>query len=113
MDLEGNGDETNNHSSFGPMDWDNWFMTIAAMGLVMILGYLVYDAVKSIAAEMMQNLLMVSPLILVIVVHWLSTSNWFDIHMPGSEPEAIYRAGGSPWGITLVLALLFFLISHC
>ncbi|CAI9273055.1 unnamed protein product [Lactuca saligna] len=91
---------------------DQWFITITAMVLSLIMGYLVYDAVMSTAAEMLQSLLMISPLILVIVVHWLSAPNRFSIPMPGSEPNAIHRAGGSPWGITLILALLFFLISH-
>ncbi|KAI3799429.1 hypothetical protein L1987_34727 [Smallanthus sonchifolius] len=110
MGLEDNDHGTNSPSSFG--SWDQWFMTIAAMVLCVILGCFVYDAVMSTAAEMLHNLLMISPLVLIIVVHWLSTPNRFSIPMPGSEPDAIHRAGGSPWGLTVVLALLFFIIYH-
>lgn len=67
-----------------------WFMTIAAIVLSIILGYLVYDAIMSTVADMLQSLLMISPLIMVIVVHWLSTSKRFSIPMPGSEPDAIH-----------------------
>ena len=111
MAFEDNGDyETNNPWSFG--SWDQWFIAIVAIVLSVILGYLVYDVVKSTAAEMFRSLLMISPLILIIVVHWLSTPHWFNIPMPGSEPGAIHRAGGSPWGLTVILALLVFLISY-
>lgn len=104
-----------NHETSIPSNFwtrDQWFIAITAMVLSLIMGYLVYDAVMSTAVEMLQSLLMISPLILVIVVHWLSAPNRFSIPVPGSEPNAIHQAGGSPWGITLILALLFFLISH-
>ncbi|KAL4576864.1 hypothetical protein LXL04_012964 [Taraxacum kok-saghyz] len=110
MAYEGNDHETS--SQWSLWTWEQWCVSMAAMVLCLIVGYFVYDAVMSTAAEMLQSLLMISPLILVIVVHWLSAPNRFSISMPGSEPDAIHRAGGSPWGITLVLALLFFLISH-
>nr|GFA53357.1 transmembrane protein [Tanacetum cinerariifolium] len=111
MAFEDNGEyETNNPWSFG--SWDQWFIPIVAIVLIVVLGYVVYDVVKSTAAEMLQSLLMISPLILIIVVHWLSTPDRFSIPMPGSEPGAIHRAGASPWGLTVILALLVFLISY-
>lgn len=73
--------------------------------------YVVCDAIMATAAELWHRLLIISPLLLVIAVHWLSTSNRFSIPMPGTEPGAIHRAGGSPWGVASVLLLLFFLIS--
>jgi DNA (cytosine-5)-methyltransferase 1 len=76
------------------------------------LGYVVYDAVMATASEMLQRLLVVSPLILIIAVHLLSAGSQFNIPIPGSEPGAIHRAGGSPWGVAFVLLLLVFLISY-
>ncbi|KAL6200745.1 hypothetical protein ACLB2K_030526 [Fragaria x ananassa] len=75
-------------------------------------GYVVYDAVMATVSELLQRLLVISPLLLVIVVHWLSTGSQVNIGIPGSEPGAIHRAGGSPWGVAFVLVLLFFLISY-
>nr|KYP41098.1 hypothetical protein KK1_037548 [Cajanus cajan] len=74
-------------------------------------GYLVYDAVMATASELLQRLLVISPLLLIIIVHWLSTGTHISFPMPGSEPSAIHRAGGSPWGVAFLLLLLFFLIS--
>ncbi|KAG5566190.1 hypothetical protein RHGRI_001955 [Rhododendron griersonianum] len=88
-----------------------WFLMAAATLLCALLGYIVYGAVMSTAAELLQRLLMVSPLLLVIAVHWLSSSHGLDLRVPGTEPGAIHRAGGSPWGIAFVLLLLLFLIS--
>ncbi|KAJ9153377.1 hypothetical protein P3X46_026822 [Hevea brasiliensis] len=77
------------------------------------LGYLVYDAVMATASELLQRFLVISPLVLVIVVHCLSAgTTHFNIPMPGSEPGAIHRAGGSPWGVAFLLLLLFLLISY-
>ncbi|MFS8011914.1 hypothetical protein Hanom_Chr14g01314571 [Helianthus anomalus] len=112
------GSEDNEHGTSSPsssfVSWDQWLMTIALIVLcVVILGYFVYEAVMCTAAEMLRNLLMISPLVLIILVHWLSsTPNRFNIPLPGSDPDDIHRAGGSPWGITLVLAVLFFIISQ-
>ncbi|KAJ4850390.1 hypothetical protein Tsubulata_012413 [Turnera subulata] len=64
------------------------------------------------ASELLQRLLVISPLILIIVVHWLSSGCHFSIPIPGSEPGAIHRAGGSPWGVAFLLLLLLFLISY-
>ncbi|KAK2996776.1 hypothetical protein RJ639_041265 [Escallonia herrerae] len=91
----------------------HWYLMAATVFLFAILAYVVYDAIMSTATELLQRLLVVSPLLLVILVHWLAaSSNQLSIPMPGAEPDAIHRAGGSPWGIAFVLILLFFLISY-
>ncbi|KAJ6430723.1 hypothetical protein OIU84_018268 [Salix udensis] len=62
---------------------EQWLLMAATVFVCGFLGYVVYDAAGSLA---------------------------FPI--PGSEPGAIHRAGGSPWGVAFVLLLLVFLISH-
>lgn len=89
-----------------------WLLTGATILLGGILGYVVYDAVMATASELLQRLLVISPLLLVISVHWLSSGSRFSLPVPGSEPGAIHRAGGSAWGVAVVLLLLFFLISY-
>ncbi|KAK6925728.1 hypothetical protein RJ641_007447 [Dillenia turbinata] len=87
-------------------------MIIFACGF---LGYIIYDAIMATASELLHRLLVISPLLLIIVVHWLSTvppSSRLSIPLPGSEPGAIHRAGASPWGVAFLLLLLYFLISY-
>ncbi|KAF9686485.1 hypothetical protein SADUNF_Sadunf03G0163600 [Salix dunnii] len=91
---------------------EQWLLIAATVFICGFLGYVVYDAVMATASEMLQRLLVISPLILIISVHWLSAGWQFSIPIPGSEPGAIHRAGGSPWGVAFVLLLLVFLISH-
>ncbi|XVF19176.1 hypothetical protein REPUB_Repub11eG0087500 [Reevesia pubescens] len=74
------------------------------------LGYVIYDAIMATASELLQCLLVISPLLLVVVVHWMSTGSNLKFPMLVLEPGAIHRAGGSPWGVAFVLLLLFFLI---
>ncbi|KAK4607986.1 hypothetical protein RGQ29_001704 [Quercus rubra] len=89
-----------------------WLLMAAIIFICGFVGYVIYDAVMATAAELLQRLLVISPLLLVIAVHWLSTGSHFNLPMPGSEPGAIHRAGGSPWGVAFVLLLLLFLISY-
>ncbi|PKI43148.1 uncharacterized protein LOC116201269 [Punica granatum] len=91
---------------------EQWLLTGASILVSGILGYVVYDAVMATASELLQRLLVISPLLLVISVHWLSSGSQFGLPMPGSEPGAIHRAGGSAWGVAFILLLLFFLISY-
>ncbi|KAF8041016.1 hypothetical protein BT93_B3056 [Corymbia citriodora subsp. variegata] len=91
---------------------DQWFLTAATIVIGGILGYVVYDAVMATASELLQRFLVISPLLLVITVHWLSAGSHLSLPLPGSERGAIHRAGGSPWGIALVLLLLLFLIAY-
>ncbi|GKV21741.1 hypothetical protein SLEP1_g31693 [Rubroshorea leprosula] len=91
---------------------EQWLLTVATALVCGFLCYVVYDAIMATASELLQRLLVISPLLLVIVVHWLSTGSSLSIPMPGSEPGAIHRAGGSPWGVAFVLFLLCFLISY-
>ncbi|PSS14513.1 BLOC-1-related complex subunit like [Actinidia chinensis var. chinensis] len=91
---------------------EHWYLMAAVALIGACFGYVVYDAVMSTAAELLQRLLVISPLLLVIAVHWLSSAHRLNIPVPGSEPNAIHRAGGSPWGIAIVLLLLVLLISY-
>ncbi|KAJ8770873.1 hypothetical protein K2173_021788 [Erythroxylum novogranatense] len=91
---------------------EHWLLMAATILICGLLGYIVYDAIMSTASDLLQRLLVISPLILVIAVHWLSSGTTFSFPIPGSEPGAFHRAGGSPWGVAVVLLLLVFLISY-
>ncbi|GAB4856112.1 hypothetical protein Ancab_024752 [Ancistrocladus abbreviatus] len=94
---------------------ENWSFVAFVCLLCGVFGYILYDAVMATAAELLQRLLIISPLIIVIAVHWLSTmppSSSLRFLVPGSSPSDIHRAGGSPWGVALILLILFVLISY-
>ncbi|XP_068663104.1 uncharacterized protein [Aristolochia californica] len=92
-------------------------LAVASLALLcfFFLWYVVYEAIMVTAAEQLKRLLVVLPLLILVVVHWLSAvppSSQYSFAVPDYEPGAIHRAGGSPWGLALVLLLLFFLISY-
>uniref|UniRef100_A0A2N9HHL7 Uncharacterized protein n=1 Tax=Fagus sylvatica TaxID=28930 RepID=A0A2N9HHL7_FAGSY len=99
-----------------------WLLMAAITFICVFLGYVIYDAIMATASELLQRLLVISPLLLVIAVHWLSAGSHLSLPMPGSEPGPLYRVraggarytepGGSPWGVAFVLLLLLFLISY-
>lgn len=93
---------------------ENWALMTFMLLLCGVFGYIIYDAVMATASELLQRLLMISPLLIVITVHWLSTmpsSSCLSFLLPGSSPGDIHRAGGSPWGVAFVLVIIFVLIS--
>ncbi|XP_057726487.1 uncharacterized protein LOC130941878 [Arachis stenosperma] len=55
-------------------------------------------------------LLALVPLILLLIVHCLSSES-FPIPLP-EERESLHRAGGSPWGVALLLVFLFFMMAY-
>ncbi|KAF8041015.1 hypothetical protein BT93_B3055 [Corymbia citriodora subsp. variegata] len=58
--------------------------------------------------------LMLSPLALLLVVHFLSAADQRRVPLIVSLPEkeSLHRAGGSPWGVALLLVFLIYMISH-
>jgi hypothetical protein len=58
--------------------------------------------------------IMLLPLVLLIAVHVLSSYDPrgvpFSVFL--SQRESIHRAGGSPWGLGVVLVIVLFMISH-
>ncbi|KAI8545689.1 hypothetical protein RHMOL_Rhmol07G0058800 [Rhododendron molle] len=66
-----------------------------------------YDQIKFI--------LIVSPLILLLVVHLVSrfgSSRRSPFYLPFPEGESLHRAGGIPWRVGFVLVLVFLMISY-
>ncbi|KMT00274.1 hypothetical protein BVRB_1g016300 [Beta vulgaris subsp. vulgaris] len=41
-----------------------------------------------------------------------SSSRWYVIRLPKPEHDSFHRAGGSPWGVALVVVLLLVMISY-
>ncbi|CAA0825764.1 Unknown protein [Striga hermonthica] len=70
--------------------------------------YMFYDLVDHLKLS-----LMVFPVLLLLVVHWLADDDErfpFSLSMP--ERDSLYKLGGSPLGVALLLLFLIFMISH-
>ncbi|KAF7065767.1 hypothetical protein CFC21_077823 [Triticum aestivum] len=80
--------------------------------------YMSYESVAETFADQGKLLLMVSPLALLLAVRLLSGGDGdgrrVDQLMSMSMPErdSIHRAGGSPWGVGLLLVLLIVMVSY-
>ncbi|KAL2317050.1 hypothetical protein Fmac_030926 [Flemingia macrophylla] len=83
--------------------------------LVLVLGfswYINYESVLEDLVVQVKILLALVPLVLLLVVHCLSApAGSFPIPLP-EERESLHRAGGSPWGLALLLLFLFFMITY-
>ncbi|GLT71348.1 hypothetical protein SLA2020_433760 [Shorea laevis] len=80
--------------------------------LFFVLGlswYINYESMFEDLISQIKFFLTLSPLVLVLLVH-LFSSRTFSVPYP--EKDSFHRAGGSPWGVALLLVFLLFLMSH-
>ncbi|KAG6593338.1 hypothetical protein SDJN03_12814, partial [Cucurbita argyrosperma subsp. sororia] len=79
--------------------------------LLMFLSFSWYSNYESAVEgvfDQLKLLLIVSPLLLLLLVHWLSNAGNFLL----PEKDSLHRAGGTPWGVGFLLVLLLFMISY-
>lgn len=77
--------------------------------------YLNYEPIMESLMEQVKLVLMVSPLLLLLVLHFLSNygdGRILSSFIPLPERESLHRAGGTPWGVGLLLVVLLFMISY-
>ncbi|WOK94279.1 hypothetical protein Cni_G02981 [Canna indica] len=85
--------------------------------LLMFMGlswYMAYESALEGLFDQLKLLLMASPLVLLVVVHWMSDDERRRVpfFIPLPERESFHRAGGSPWGVGLLLLLLMLMVSY-
>ncbi|GAV91536.1 hypothetical protein CFOL_v3_34930, partial [Cephalotus follicularis] len=81
--------------------------------LFFVLGfswYINYESMFRDLTNQVKLILMLSPILLLLVLHCLSGD--FPFFLPSPEKDSLHRAGGSPWGVALLLVLLLFMISY-
>ncbi|KAB1227911.1 hypothetical protein CJ030_MR1G013791 [Morella rubra] len=87
-----------------------WFF----LGIVFfILGFTWYLNFESMFEDFFTYLKLfciIVPVLLLIIVHCLSSG--VPSLIPSVERDSLLRAGGSPWGVALVLVFLLFVISY-
>ncbi|KAK7271521.1 hypothetical protein RJT34_27490 [Clitoria ternatea] len=81
--------------------------------LFMFLGfswYLNYEPIMESFMDQVKLVLMISPLLLLLVVHFLS--NYGDGGVLSSLNIPLPERDGTPWGVGLILVVLLFMISY-
>ncbi|KAJ3677075.1 hypothetical protein LUZ60_002799 [Juncus effusus] len=91
-----------------------WFFLIT---LILILGFTLYMSFESATESLADNtklFLMVLPLVLLLAVHFLSNvDSWnFSFLFLSPDQDSIHRAGGSPWGVGVLLIVVIFMVSY-
>ncbi|KAF3452648.1 hypothetical protein FNV43_RR03081 [Rhamnella rubrinervis] len=104
-------------SSQSPMPLHLCFFLMVLLMFVGFTWYIHYEPVLESMLDQVKLVLMVSPLLLLLVVHWLSNygdrrRGLLNSFIPLPEKDSLHRAGGTPWGVGLLLVLLFFMISY-
>ncbi|MDO7987408.1 hypothetical protein OC713_02680 [Sweet potato little leaf phytoplasma] len=86
---------------------EQWLLATIALIIFGFLAYAIYDAAVASASEVFQRLVVVSPLLLVVAVHWLSLGGgggYYGSHSHSHNQAAV----GFPWGVGFLLLLLLF-----
>ncbi|KAI4386288.1 hypothetical protein MLD38_004233 [Melastoma candidum] len=78
--------------------------------------YLSYSSLLDDFSSTFRLLLITCPILLLLLLHLLSSSDDLLVHLPSllslPDKDSLHRAGGSPWGVAVVLVLLLFMVSH-
>lgn len=93
----------------------HFFFFLAILFLLLTLTW--YINYESRFVDMMDHvkfLLMAFPVLLLLIVHWLSSDFGERAPLVWSFPEkdSLHKAGGSPIGVAILLMFLMFMISH-
>ncbi|KAI3719268.1 hypothetical protein L6452_20163 [Arctium lappa] len=90
------------------------FFLIILFMFVSLSWYSTYESMFEGLFDNLKLVFIVSPVLLLVVLHLISTFDAAAGRSPFFVAAADYdsRAGGTPWGVGLVLVLLFFLLSY-
>ncbi|KAK8934257.1 hypothetical protein KSP39_PZI014613 [Platanthera zijinensis] len=111
-----NSGYTGYSQSSPPLPLHLLFFFLTLLLFLSLSWYLSYEPVWESVMSQVRFLLIVSPLVLLLVVHWLScgpdcgrSAAFFTA--PPQERQALHRGRGSPFGVGLLLALLLLMVS--
>ncbi|XP_054782281.1 uncharacterized protein LOC129289532 [Prosopis cineraria] len=88
-----------------------FFIVLFVLGLT---WYINYESAFEDTIIKVKICLLFVPLLLLLLVHCLSSSSPASslLNLLPSERESLHRAGGSPWGVALLLLVVLFLIPY-
>ncbi|CAI9103253.1 OLC1v1001704C1 [Oldenlandia corymbosa var. corymbosa] len=88
------------------------FFLMVLFAFVSFTWYINMDSVFEPFFDGLKLFFMVSPLLLVLAVQLFSYLERYWVYVPFPEQESLHRAGGTPWGVALMLCILFFMVSY-
>ncbi|EPS69146.1 hypothetical protein M569_05622, partial [Genlisea aurea] len=99
------------HSPYPPLHL--WCLLVILLSFVGLTWYTSYETAVGGFFEQMRLLLLLSPLLILGAVHLLAAVdgpifNFFQ----SQERDSFNRAGGTPWGVGVLLVLVLFMISY-
>ncbi|KAJ4971672.1 hypothetical protein NE237_004771 [Protea cynaroides] len=105
---------SSSYSQWPPMPLHLCFFFVI---LLLVLGfswYINYESMFEDTTDHLKLILMGCPLVLLLVVHWLSSEDRRRVPFVMSFPDkdSLHRAGGTPWGVGALLIFLLFMISY-
>ncbi|KAM6554883.1 hypothetical protein CsatB_015645 [Cannabis sativa] len=108
----------NNNNYYYTSYWDYFSIPLPLCSFILILffmlgfsWYINYENKFEDLIFQVKLFLMIVPLLLLLAVHCLS-SGGIPFLIPFPEQDSLHRAGGSPWGVAVLLVFLFFMISY-
>ncbi|KAJ6984316.1 hypothetical protein NC653_022549 [Populus alba x Populus x berolinensis] len=108
---------SSSYSSQPPLPVHLCFFLLILLMFVGLSWYINYEPVLESMLDQVKLFLSVSPLLLLLLVHLLSSDDYrygrrLSHYIPSPEKDSLHRAGGIPWGVGFLLVFLFFLISY-
>lgn len=88
------------------------FFLLVLLAFVSFTWYMNFESMFGPFFDGVKLFFMVSPLLLVLAVQLFSFLERFWIYVPFTEQQSLHRAGGTPWGVALLLVILFFMVSY-
>ncbi|KAJ1698698.1 hypothetical protein LUZ63_007210 [Rhynchospora breviuscula] len=110
-----NSPYNNNYSHEAPpLPLHLCFFLLTLICFIFFSWYMSYESFLETVAYQARLILMLSPLVLLLAVHLMSTNErqHISFFIPLPERDSLHRAGGSPWGVGLVLVLLLLMVSY-
>ncbi|GAA0174569.1 hypothetical protein LIER_41740 [Lithospermum erythrorhizon] len=99
-------------NSQSPMPIHLVFFLLILFTFVGFTWYINYESIFEGLFDQFKLVLMISPLLLLLVVHLLSSFERSLFFIPLSQQDSFHRADGTPWGVGFLLVLLLFMISY-
>ncbi|KAL9405213.1 hypothetical protein Peur_002185 [Populus x canadensis] len=108
---------SSSYNSHPPLPIHLCFFLLILLMFIGLTWYIKYEPVLESMFDQGKLILMASPLLLLLLVHWFSNDDHqygrrLSYYLPFPEKDSLHRAGGTPWGVGFLLVFLFFLISY-
>lgn len=103
--------------TLSPLPYPVLLILAVASIFLFISWYVSYESAVEAAEEQLNWVLLLTPLLLILMVRWLSTMDTSDMFFSMSPWERRWRThrepsteGGSPWGVAAFIVLLLVLV---